>query len=65
MKPGYFNRKEGSLTVDPKNYSQVSFDTPLNNYLRKSNRTAWVQVDGKLYWYGNNESVRVNNHHSL
>jgi hypothetical protein len=65
LKPGYFNRGEGSLTVEPSSYQQVSFDSPLNNYLRKNNRTAWVQVEGKLYWHGNNESVRVNSHHSL
>jgi hypothetical protein len=65
LKPGWLSRGEASFTVDADTYQQVSFGSAFENYVRKSNRTAWVQIDGKLFWFGNNDAARANNHHLL
>jgi hypothetical protein len=52
--------------VDSNSYSPVSFGSGIFNFLRKSNQTAWVKIDEKLFWYNANpQALRVNNHHLL
>jgi hypothetical protein len=65
LKAGWVGRAAGSFTAEADSYQQVSFDGSINNYIRKTNRTAWAQIDGKLFWFGSNDNTRANNHHLL
>ena len=56
-------RKESEIELEAKNFSFLSFGNRYINYLRKSNETNWVSVEGKHFWYNNSRnSVRINSH---
>jgi uncharacterized protein YcfL len=47
--------------INRSEFSYTSFCHPVLNWLRKSNQTTWVTVEGQLFWY-NGSSVQVNSH---
>jgi hypothetical protein len=62
LKPeGLVSTSRRDFEVDLKSFSFASFDNGVENWLRKSNATSWVQIDNELFWFNANcEDLQVN-----